>query len=293
MKTSVSKLLLCFTATVATLSAQEAWLLQMPNKFADYLVNRSVANDYDKVAGIVEKLPGLIEKKQIREVELIKFKAKEGKVQKNEKITEGERTLTLGSSYRSAGGNGLDRRSLTVTTKPTAPSFNIDSFGILPRAWTPTFIHQGEKLTLILLERHAESKTAVVELKYLRQLEFDAGPDKNRVVWFSGDPLDGQSTTYLSRAVLSANPKIEYGIKIFAQVKKDSDTLLRIEANSTPARATDLIYLHHNEAKFKGLSESSGPLKKEVIKVADKSVTQESDSGEWTLTVRNGEPEAK
>ena len=293
MKTTVSKLLLCFAATVTTLSAQEAWLLEMSNKHADYLVSRSVSNDYDKVAGIIEKLPGLIEKKQIREIELIKFKAKEGKVQKNEKITEGDRTLTLGSNYRSAGGNGMDRRNLAVTTKPTAPNFNIDSFGILPRAWTPTFIHQGDKMTVILLERHAESKTAVVDLKYQRQLEFDAGPDKNRVAWFSGDPLDGQSTTYLSRAALSANPKIEYGTKIFAQVRKDGDTLLRIEANSTPAKATDIIYLHHNEAKFKGLSESSGPLKKEVIKVADKSVTQESDSGEWTLTVRNGEPEAK
>jgi len=274
MKTTVSKLLLCFTATIASLSAQEAWLLQMPNKYADYLINRSVANDYDKVAGIVEKLPALIEKKQIREIELIKFKAKEGKVQKNEKITEGDRTLTLGSSYRSSGGSGLDRRSLNITTKPTEPSINIDCFGILPRAWTPTFIHQGEKLTLILLERHAESETAVVDLKYQRQLEFDVGPVKNRVAWFSGDPLDGQSATFLSRAVLAANPKIEYGIKIFASVKKDSDTLLRIEANSTPAKATDIIYLHHNEAKFKGLSESSGPVKRENINVDDKSDTQ-------------------
>ena len=285
MKMTLLKFLLCIAAPLTSLSAQEAWLLEMPNKYADYLVKKSVEKDFDAVAGIIGKIPSLIASKQITELELISFKATEGKVNKKSTLTEGSRTLTLGASYRSSAGTSLDRRTLKITTAPTERNFNIQLFGFLPRSWTTTFAHRGEKLTILLLERHAESESAVIELKNSRQLTFDAGPEENLVTWYSGDALDGQNLSYTAQAALAANPEIAYGTKIFTSIKKGADSLIRIEANSTPKDATDIVHLHHNEAKFNNLSETSGPLKKEIIKIADKSFTKEAESGKWSLTL--------
>ena len=289
MKTIVSKLLFCFTTTVATLSAQEAWLLEMPNKYSDYLVKKSLAGDFDTVSGIIGKLPGLIVKNQIREIELIKWKAEEGKINKKKKITEGANTINAGARYYSLAGDKLDRRKITITTPSTERNFKIEIFGFLPRAWTPTFAHKGDTLTLILLERHAEGASATVSLKNLRQLEFEAGSAKESVAWYSSDPLDGKDLSYYVMASLAANPKIKFGTNIFTSVKKEGPSLLRIEAHSKASKAADFVTLHHNEAKFEGHSQTTGPLKKETIKISDKSYTKDGEAGAWTLTLTGGE----
>lgn len=290
MKSPLSKLALCFAATITTLSAQEAWLLEMPNKFSDYLIKKSVAGDYDKVAGIVEKLPNLIAGKQVRELELIKWNAEDGKIHKKKKVTEGSRTFNAGSRYYSQAGESLDHRKIKLTpAAATKRNFEIDVMGQLSRAWTPTFIQKGEKLTIILLERHPESGTATVALGHMRQLEFDAGATKELVAWYSSDSLDTKDLGYQSETALVANPKVKFGMNIFTTVAKDGDSLLRLEANSQDTATPDNIILHHNEAKFKGHSETTGPLKKETIKVADKSFTAGEDQGAWTLTLKSGE----
>lgn len=290
MKSPLSKLVLCFFATFPTLSAQEAWLLEMPHKYSDYLVKKSLAGDYDIVAGIVKKFPNLIAGNQVRELELIKWNAEDGKIHKKKKVTEGSRTFNAGSRYYSQSGESLDHRKVKITpSASTERNFEIDAMGQLSRAWTPTFIHKGEKLTVILLERHPESGTATVDLSHMRQLEFDAGATKELVAWHSSDSLDSKGLGYQSETALVANPKVKFGVNIFTTVSKDGDSLLRLEANSKDAKTPGNVILHHNEAKFKGHSETTGPLKMETIKVADKSFTAGEDQGAWTLTLKSGE----
>ena len=286
MKNYLPSILLSFFGTLALLPAQEAWLLEMPNKYSDYLVKKSIAGDHDTVAGIIEKLPNLIAAKQVREVELIKWEAEGGKVNKKEKVTQGTRTINAGARYYSARGKSLESRKFSVTpASETDRAIKIDLQGVIPRTWIPTFVHRGEKLTLILLERHAESETATVSLGNSRQLEFDAGAAKALVAWYSSDPLDTKKLSYQSLATLLANPSIKFGTKIFTSVSKDGPTLLRIEAHSQDPAGQEKIFLQHNEAKFEGHAQTTGPLKFETIKVADKSFTAGENKGAWTLTL--------
>ncbi len=289
MKTFVSRLLLSFVASAAVLPAQEAWLLEMPNKYSDYLIKKSVAGDYDTVAGIIDKLPGLVAKKQIREVDLIKWNAEGGKINQKREVNDDGRVIRAGARYYSISGQKPDFRKIKITDIPTKLNLEISTYGLLPRAWTPTFAHRKGDLTLIILERHADSPTATVSLGNMRQIEFDAGESKESVSWYSADPLDTRQLSYSSAIGLAANPKVQFITRIFSEVKKDGDSLLRIEASSGSPTATESIALHHNEAKFKGHSETTGPLKKETIKVADKSYTKEGEVGAWTLNLKSGQ----
>ncbi len=258
----------------------------MPNKYSDYLIKKSISGDYDTVAGIIEKLPNLIAGKQVREVELIKWKAEEGKVNKKAKVTHGTRTVNAGARYFSAKGDSLESRKLRITpASATGRAIKIDLTGVIPRAWTPSFIHKGEKLTLVLLERHPESDTATVSLSNSRQLEYDAGATKELVSWYSSEALDGLKLSYESNISLLANPAIKFGTKIFSSIKKDGPSLIRLEASSQDPAGQENVFLHHNEAKFDGHSQTTGPLKFETIKVADKSFTAGEDKGAWTLTL--------
>ena len=283
-------LLLCFSATLSPLHAQEAWLLEMPNKYSDYLIKKSIAGDYDTVAGIIEKIPDLIAAKQIREIELITWKAEEGgKIHPKKKIVDENGTFNAGSRYYPNRSDSLDHRKITITPETaTQRHFKIDAIGTLARDWTPTFIHKRAKLSIILLERHPEAGSANVPITDLRQLQFDT-TTKEHVAWYSSLPLDTRDLSYQSRAALAANPKIKFGTNIFTTVHKDANTLLRIEANSKDTRTPDFINLHHNEAQFKGHTQTTGPLKKERLKIADKSYTTGDNKGTWTLTLRTPE----
>lgn len=271
------------------LNAQEAWLLEMPNKYSDYLIKKSAAGEHDVVAGIIEKLPGLVAKKQIREVDLIKWNAEGGKINQKRKINDGGRIFKAGARYYSISGQQPDFRKIKITDIPTKQNFEVSTYGLLPRAWTPTFAHRKSNFTLLVLERHTESPTATVSLGNMRQIEFDAGEVKASVSWYSTDSLDTKELSYSSEIALAANPKVEFMTRIFSEIKKDSDSLLRIEASSGSPTATESIALHHNEAKFKGHSETTGPLKKETIKITDKSYTKEGEVGAWTLNLKSGE----
>jgi len=276
-------------ATGATLTAQEAWILEMPNKYSDYLIKKSVEEEHDTVAGIIEKLPGLVTKKQIREVDLIKWNAEGGKINQKREINDGGRIFKAGARYYSISGQKPDFRKIKITDVPTKRNLELSTYGFLPRAWTPTFAHRKGNLTLLVLERDTDSPTATVSLKNMRQIEFDAGEAKESVSWYSADPLDTKELSYSSAIALAANPKVEFMTRIFSEVKKDGDSLLRIEASSGSPTATESIALHHNEAKFQGHSETTGPLKKETIKVSDKSYTKEGEVGAWTLNLTSGE----
>ncbi|MDG2401237.1 MAG: hypothetical protein P8M04_11760 [Akkermansiaceae bacterium] len=289
MKKFLPRLLLSLMATGATLTAQEAWILEMPNKYSDYLIKKSVEEEHDTVAGIIEKLPGLVTKKQIREVDLIKWNAEGGKINQKREINDGGRIFKAGARYYSISGQKPDFRKIKITDVPTKRNLELSTYGFLPRAWTPTFAHRKGNLTLLVLERDTDSPTATVSLKNMRQIEFDAGEAKESVSWYSADPLDTKELSYSSAIALAANPKVEFMTRIFSEVKKDGDSLLRIEASSGSPTATESIALHHNEAKFQGHSETTGPLKKETIKVSDKSYTKEGEVGAWTLNLTSGE----
>jgi hypothetical protein len=271
-----------------SLTGQEAWILEMPNKFSDYLIKKSVAEEHDTVAGIIEKLPGLVTKKQIREVDLIKWNAEGGKINQKREINDGGRIFKAGARYYSISGQKPDFRKIRIIDIPTKPNLELSTYGFLPRAWTPTFAHRKGKFTLLILERDTNSPTATVSLKNMRQIEFDAGEAKESVSWYSADPLDTKELSYSSAIALAANPKIKFITRIFSEVKKEGDSLLRIEANSGSPTATESIALHHNEAKFEGHSETTGPLKKETVKITDKSYTKDGEAGAWTLNLTSG-----
>ena len=289
MRTFFQKLLFYYSITVASLSAQEAWLLEMPNKYGDFLLSKSVAGQYDTVSGIVAKIPDLIAKKQIREIELMKWQGDEGKINKKREITEGTRTYKTGVRYYSISGQKPDHRRLKITAPSIERNISIDLYGLIPREWTPTFAHRGETLTTILLERHVESLSATVSLSNMRKLEYDAGKIKESVSWYSADPLDKIELYYTSEKAFVANPNVKFSTKIFSSVNEKGKSLLRIEASSQEKTNAEFVSLHHNEAHFDGHSQTTGPLKKETIKIADKSYTKEGEEGEWTLTLKKAE----
>ena len=288
MKKFLPKLLLLLMTLSTSLTGQEAWILEMPNKFSDYLIKKSVAEEHDTVAGIIEKLPSLVTKKQIREVDLIKWNAEGGKINQKREINDGGRIFKAGARYYSISGQKPDFRKIKITYIPTNPNLDLSAYGFLPRAWTPTFAHRKGNLTLLVLERDTNSPTATVSLKNMRQIEFDAVEAKESVSWYSADPLDTKELSYSSAIALAANPKIKFITRIFSEVKKEGDSLLRIEASSGSPTATESIALHHNEVKFEGHSETTGPLKKETIKITDKSYTKDGEAGAWTLNLTSG-----
>ncbi|RZN92084.1 MAG: hypothetical protein EVB10_01965 [Verrucomicrobiaceae bacterium] len=289
MKRLLPRLLLSLIITGAKLTAQEAWILEMPNKYSDYLIKKSVAEEHDTVAGIIGKLPGLVTKKQIREVDLIAWNAEGGKINQKREINDGGRIFKAGARYYSISGQKPDFRKIKISDIPTKPNFELSTYGFLPRAWTPTFAHRKGNLTLLVLERDINSPTATVSLKNMRQIEFDAGETKESVSWYSADQLDTKELSYSSTIALAANPKVQFITRIFSELKKEGDSLLRIEASSGSLTATESITLHHNEAKFEGHSQTTGPLKKETIKIADKSYTKEGEAGAWALNLTSGE----
>jgi hypothetical protein len=217
MKKFLPKLLLLLMTLSTSLTGQEAWILEMPNKFSDYLIKKSVAEEHDTVAGIIEKLPSLVTKKQIREVDLIKWNAEGGKINQKREINDGGRIFKAGARYYSISGQKPDFRKIKIIDIPTKPNLELSAYGFLPRAWTPTFAHRKGELTLLILERDTNSPTATVSLKNMRQIEFDAGEAKESVSWYSADPLDTKELSYSSAIALAANPKIKFITRIFSK----------------------------------------------------------------------------
>ena len=152
MKKIISPLIFILLATITNLHAQEAWLLEMPHKYSDYLISKSTAEDYDALEKVLSRIPELIASKQIREIEKITWKAEAGKHHPLETLEIGNRKLTIGSRYRSAAGTKLIYRLFTIKSAPTEYNITLNTSGSLSRTWTPTFVHKKEKLSILLLE---------------------------------------------------------------------------------------------------------------------------------------------
>ena len=279
-----SKLLVILAASIGSLGAQEAWILEMPNKYSDYLIKKAVEGDQATVDGIVEKLPGLIAKKQIREIELITWKADGGKNHPKKMATIAGQERQLGSFYRSSGGGPNERRNFNITTITTEKNYNIDLFGKLAKTWTPTFSHRTEKETLLVLERNPFDGDGSLKISHTRQVSLDS-TSKSAVTWYAASSMDDQLLSFSEQSIHPANEKMIYGVRFLTVTRKGGDTLLRMEAHSTSPSAKDFLTLSHNEATFKGHSQTTGPLKKETIKIVDKSFTDDGESGSWTLTL--------
>jgi len=279
-----SKLLILAAAWTGSLGAQEAWILEMPNKYSDYLIKKAVEGDEATVDGIIAKLPGLIEKKQIREIELITWKAEGGKNHPKKMATISGQERQLGSAYRSSGGSPNERRNLNITTVADEKDYNIDLFGKLAKTWTPTFSHRSENLTLLVLERNTFDGDDSLKLTHSRQISLDSA-SKSSVTWYAASSMDDQVLSFSEQAIHPANETLTFGVRFLTVTRKSGDTLLRIEAHSTPPSSKDFLTLSHNEATFQGHSQTTGPLKKETIKIADKTFSNDGESGSWTLTL--------
>jgi len=279
-----TKFLILSAASIGSLAAQEAWILEMPNKYSDYLIKKAVEGEKATVDGIIEKLPGLIAKKQIREIELITWKAEGGKNHPKKMATIAGQERPLGSAYRSSGGGPNERRNLNIITLANEKDYNIDLFGKLAKTWTPTFSHRSEDLTLLVLERSPFDGDDSLKLTHSRQISLDSA-SKSAVTWYAASSMDDQLLSFSEQAIHPANEKLTFGVRFLTITRKSGDTLLRMEVHSTSPSAKDFVTLSHNEATFKGHSQTTGPLKKETIKIADKSFTNEGESGSWTLTL--------
>ena len=284
MTNFTAKLLIFLSASFGSLAAQEAWILEMPNKYSDYLIKKAVDGDQATVEGVIEKIPGLIEKKQIREIELITWKADGGKNHPQKMATIAGQERQLGSFYRSSGGEGTERRNLNITTVANEKDYNIDLFGKLPKAWTPTFSHRTEDLTLLILERDSFDGEDSHKISHTRQLSLDS-PSKNSATWYASSSMDNQTLTFSELSIHPGNEKITHGVRFLTITRKSGNSLLRMEAHSSSPSAKDFLTLNHNEATFNGHSQTTGPLKKETIKIADKTFTDDGESGSWTLTL--------
>ena len=278
------KLLLLAMVSTGSLSAQEAWILEMPNKYSDYLIKKATEGDQATVDGIVEKLPGLIAKKQIREIELITWKAEGGKNHPKKMVTIDGQERQIGSAYRSSGGGPNERRNLNITTLANEKDYNIDLFGKLAKNWTPTFSRRTDSLTLLILERNSFDGDNALKPTHSRQVSLDSS-SKTAVTWYAADSMDGQLLSFSEQAVHPGNDQITFGERFLTVTRKDGETLLRIEAHTATPSAKDFLVLSHTEATFAGLSQTTGPLKKETIKIADKTFTDDGESGSWTLTL--------
>ena len=290
MKKSFVSLLLCLIGTFSILPAQEAWLLEMPNKYSDYLLKKTLAEEYDTVTGIIEKIPNLIASKQIQELELVKWNADEGKINRKEKVTEGTSRYDAGARYYALTKDSLEHRKITISpASNTKRTFKLETYGVIPRSWTPTFIQKGPKFTLLLLERNLDANTETISLSHRVHFELQTGTTKNFITWYSSDSLDAKKLSYTKQKSHNTNPLLKFGTNLFSYINKDGDSLIRIEQHLLPDRKTSTIGLYHNEAKFQGHTETSGPLKEEIIKIADKSFTVGENKGKWTLTLTSGE----
>lgn len=283
-KTTSKIVVVLALAALGQLRAQEAWILEMPNKYSDYLIKKAVDGDAATVEGIIEKIPDLISKNQIREIELITWKADGGKIHPKEMKKIDDVEIQMGSTYTSMGGTVSERRNLNIVAAATERNFNITLFGPLGKAWTPTFSFRDEKLTVLVLERSVLDGKAPLVPDHSLRISFDATA-KGTITWYASESLNAQQLVFSQLTAHPANAKVTYGVKIFSSVRKAGDSLVRMEMHHLDPALKDVIVLNHNQANFKDLPQSSGPLNKETITIADKSVSSDGEEGTYSITL--------
>jgi len=258
----------------ASLRAQEAWLLEMPKKFGGYLVNKAKAGENDAVQEIIGKLPVLVTKKTIREVESIKWKAP-GKIHQAK------------SQYGSRAGNDKTQRSLNIQAPAGENNYKIISYGELTKSWALTVVLIKGDQYLILLERDESSSKESVTASNIRSITYKAA-ETGRLTWYSSIPLDEKTLTFREVLALKSAGRpapIQYGVRVLARLAKKGESLIQLEISGKEPGSADAVLLHHNQIRFQNFSQLTGPLKKETVSLKTPDVKDEGENGTWTLTV--------
>ena len=223
---------------------------------------------------ILGKLPALIKRKTIKEVESIKWKSP-GKIHQSK------------SQYSSKAGSDKTQRSLVVTTPKDQNSYKLVSFGELGKSWAPTLVLVKGEQYLILFERDESAAKETVATPNVRKIAFE-GATTGDLTWYSSIPLDGK--TLLFREVLeieqSARPSpVLYGVNIICLINKDRESSVQLEVHGEDSTKPDAIILQHNQALFDKHSQLTGPLKKEIIPLKAEGIEDAGESGTWTVTI--------
>lgn len=258
----------------SNLAAQEAWLIEMPKKFGGYLLSKYQAGENDTVQEIIGKLPILVTKKTIKEIESIKLGA------------PGKNFQTK-SRYNSMSAADKTQRNLTIQTPAGENNYTITSYGELGKSWTPSAVLIKGDQYLFLLERDESSSKETVSTPNNRKFSYKAG-DSGEFIWYSSTPLDGKTLTFREGLTLKTEGRpapVQYGINITSLLKKDSQSSVQVEVSSKDSSDASVIVLHHTQALFPNLSKLTGPLKKEVISLNSTDVKDVGEDGSWTLTI--------
>lgn len=258
----------------ASLRAQEAWLLEMPKKFGSYLLSKSKAGENDTLQEIIAKLPALVTKKTVREVESIKWKAPG----KNHQAK---------SRYSSRVGVDKSQRSLSIQTPAGENNYKIDSYGELSKSWAPTVVLIKGDQYLILFERDESSEKESITASNIRSISYKAA-ETGELTWFSTTPLDEKTLTFSEVLDLKAAGRpvpIQYGVRVVARLAKKGESLLQLEVSGKESSNPDAVLLHHNEVRFQNFAQLTGPLKKETVSLKTPDVKDGGENGTWTLTV--------
>jgi hypothetical protein len=191
-------ILLLFFAVSRSNAGGECWYLEMPKMHGEFLIKESVKSDDAKYKEIMAKIPALIEKGTVTELE-----ACIGKKGNNEHSLSGKNkpffekkldatTIYQGSRYKDyKGDDEYDKRAgwghyeLNNRESGEAQPFkDIKTTRIIGKSWNPTFARfEGEKCQ-ILFERDSASKRprSVVKSTIECNLRF---PDKKdtKLIW--------------------------------------------------------------------------------------------------------------
>ena len=246
----------------------------MPKKFGGYLLTKSQAGENDTVQEILGKLPALIKKKTILEVESIKWKSP-GKVHQSK------------SHYSSLSGSDKTQRSLTVDSPKDQNSYKLVSFGELGKLWAPTLVLIKGDQYLILFERDESAAKDTVATPNVRKVAFK-GVTSGDLTWNSSVPLDGKTLLFSEKIEVKASTRpapILYGVNIICLINKDRQSSIQLEIHGKNSSKPDEVVLQHNLVLFDKHSQLTGPLKKEVIPLKEGKITAAGEDGTWTVTL--------
>ncbi len=258
----------------SSLSAQEAWLLQMPKKYGSYLLSKSQAGENETVQDIIAKLPDLVKKNTIKEIESIKWQAP-GKLHQ------------ANSQYLSQTGVDKTQRSIFIESPKGQDSYKLSIYGELSKSWAPTLVLIRGDQYLILLEKDESAAKETVAQSHTRKIAYKGG-NEGELTWYSSTPLNGKSLLFQERQEIVSPDRptpVRFGTRIVCLLNKEGESSVQLELNSKDAGKPDEIYLHHNQAIFPKLSQLTGPLKKEIISLKEKGATDAGEEGSWTLTI--------
>lgn len=184
-------------------AASEAWVLEMPEKHAEFLMKAALSQDLADYERILAKLPALIEDQVITEVEsFLRTPENENERQIHGTVIPHTTFPFHGAQQTSGGfygggdyGSGHDYCWLRLRypkTKDGIPEFNVVTLRKPGQIWFPTFIYAKNGNVRVLLER--DQKAPVKRSPVLEKLVLSAeAPDYEHaaVTWLvSAENID-------------------------------------------------------------------------------------------------------